>query len=110
MLCCPNCGSRFFKILSLRYQLNKNQIEAVLYKKRCKRCKQIHLFQLALEAGGAKCSVTEHLQWQNAILAHKTMSHGQSTVKCPLVSDYTRLISSDTSRIFNRMLRRKPRT
>lgn len=110
MLCCPGCGSRFFKTLELRFELVKRQIQALLYKKRCKRCKEKLLVEMTVVQGKPRYALASACRWKGAVRANSSRGAFESTVKCALVSDYTRFISSDTAKIFYRLLSRERRT
>lgn len=107
MLCCPNCGSRFFKTLELRFEIFKKQVQALLYKKRCKRCKEKYLIELTADNKKAKYEFATPERWQSAQRVHQNSSHTVAHANPYLcVSTYTRLISSDTSKIYDKLLNR----
>lgn len=58
---CTHCGSLFLKTLELRIRLD---VKALLYKKRCKRCKFKHLLQRT--SPHAPLEAISHAIWQQA--------------------------------------------
>ena len=76
---CPTCQSMFFKTLETRLNANKT---AVLYKKRCKRCK--HKWLLIKTALHAPLQATTAAEWQAGHSVKPMLSgaclHGRMTV------------------------------
>ncbi len=109
MLHCPHCGSRFFKTLELRYTVVRKTIRSVLYKRRCKRCKQVLFIRLQSRLGKPVTAFTEASDWNNAYKVSSEPILFKSSVYCPLVSEYTRLIRASVEDVFERLLRRPVR-
>jgi hypothetical protein len=107
VLCCPSCGSRFFKTLELRFELLNRQIQALLYKKRCKRCKAKYLFEMTVVNGQAQYALAESGQWRRADRIQGCADPFAVNTQCSVVSDYTRFISTDTAKIFDQIRRRE---
>jgi len=90
---CENCQSLFFKTLETRLCAENS---AILYKKRCKRCKYKYLVRKPVPAGQIAQATREEWLQASKIDTHAT-SNGQSRIyERPkiLVGEYTQKISS----------------
>lgn len=86
---CDHCQSLFFKTLEIRVNQAGN---AVLYKKRCKRCK--HKFVLIKTSLQGALQVAEIAEWKQGRKAHAT---GGGSSPRMIVSEYTARISRATT-------------
>lgn len=91
---CENCQSLFFKTLETRLC---SENPAILYKKRCKRCKYKYIIRKGLPNGQITPASRE--EW---LEAEKVNLPGQASVSERgkiLVSEYTRKVSNPADRV-----------
>jgi hypothetical protein len=103
---CDNCESLFFKILETRLC---SENSAILYKKRCKRCKYKYLVRKTVPSG--QVLQATHDEWLTARKIETPVKNGRSRIsERPkiLVGEYTQKISNpagETSGYLHRIQR-----
>jgi DNA-directed RNA polymerase subunit RPC12/RpoP len=100
---CDNCQSLFFKTLETRVS---GENLAILYKKRCKRCKYKYLVRKTIPHG--QIALATHQEWLGAVKVNLPPAAGICERPKIMVGEYTQRISkpADEMMPYLRQIRR----
>lgn len=91
---CDNCQSLFFKTLETRVS---GENSAILYKKRCKRCKYKYLVRKTIPSG--QVALATYQEWLGGVKVNLPKAAGISERPKIMVGEYTQRVSKPADQL-----------